>query len=85
MTKEMESTIENLKKLDEFFLDKDEIASVNRAIKYINMIDEIDHILEVKMESDKRNINNRETEDGLFYDGIQYCRKLIDEKLFAIK
>lgn len=85
MTKEMESTIENLKKLDDFFLDKDERIAVDRAIKYINMIDEIDHALEVKMESDKRNLHNRETEDGLFYNGIQYCRKLIDEKLFAIK
>lgn len=54
------------------------------AIKSLEAWEKVDRKLKTIMEGDKRTFSNRETEDGLYYDGIYDAIKIIQKHLSEV-
>ena len=67
------------------YVSKQMVNACKMAIRSLEAWDAVDRQLKTIMEGDKRTFSNRETEDGLYYDGIYDAIKIIQEHLLEVE
>lgn len=82
-----ERAIDLLRKDISYWENTDPLIETNHyrfAIKAIAALNMIDRRLTEVLQSDKRTFDNRETDDGMFFDGVYSAFKIVKEEINQI-